>query len=260
MCADVTFIQLSDLHLLPRPGERVRGADPLANLRRVLARVAELEVRPDFYLISGDLANDGEPASYALLREIMAPIEAAGTPVLLGLGNHDSRPVFRREMLDEADGADGQRPYYYSRTVGDLRVVMLDSVVPGQVAGALDERQLAWLAAELARPAPGGSLIVLHHPILARGVRREGDYLLANPAALEAALASRRSLGVLTGHLHMSSIAPFAGTLTAVTPAVAFQFDPGAREGERILPGAGFTLGSVRDGTLVLNPILLPGE
>jgi 3',5'-cyclic AMP phosphodiesterase CpdA len=249
---------LSDLHLMASPTDRLHGVDTQATLEAALVGIAALPIEPDFYLITGDLSNDGSLASYQQLRARLAPL-LDHRPVLVGLGNHDERPTFRQGWLGEATATDRQARYYYSQRIGPLRVIMLDSVLVDAVPGELDRAQLDWLAAELAEAAPGGTLIALHHPVLARGVRREQDYLLQNAPALAAVLADRPVLGLLSGHLHMASQALFAGTLAATTPAVAFQFDPSIRRSERVLAGTGFTLGSIRDGRLIVNPLLLPG-
>jgi hypothetical protein len=72
-------------------------------------------------------------------------------------------------------------------------------------------------------------------------------------------LGEHRILGILAGHSHVVSAAPFAGTLAITAPAAGFFFDPGTTDGLRLLDGAGFNLCTVREGTLIVNPIILPG-
>lgn len=259
MSDDITFIQLSDTHFMADPVRRLIDVDPAASLQRVLEHIDGLAIQPDFMIISGDLTNDGEVGAYERLKQVIDPIEARGVPVLVGLGNHDDRVAFRRVWLGQTSSSDPLERYYYSRTIGTLRVIMLDSLLVGEVPGALDRAQLDWLIEQLRQPAPGGTLLVLHHPVVARGFRRENDYQLQNADELAAVLNGHSILGLLAGHLHMSSITTFAGTLTAVAPAVVFQFDPSARQSERISEGAGYTLGSIRDGRLILNAMALPG-
>jgi 3',5'-cyclic AMP phosphodiesterase CpdA len=256
---EIVFLHLSDLHLTADPATRLHGFDPEAQLRRVLARIERLPIAPAFCIISGDLVDDGEPAAYARLRELLAPLRAR-TPVLLGLGNHDARPAFRRTLLDHPTALTGDDdPCCYARRFGDLRVLMLDSRVPGAVWGALGADQLAWLDAQLREPAPGGDLLVVHHPAARPGVPWLDDDLLRDADALAEVIAGRRLLGLLAGHCHVASATPFAGTLAVTAPGVVFQFDPHPRRREEIaLPGCGFALGAIRDGALIYNPIVLP--
>jgi Icc protein len=254
----ISFIHLTDTHFPPRPSERIEDIDPVSNLHRVLARVRELAVRPAFLLISGDLSNAGDPESYRHFKVALDELrEEFGVPVLLGLGNHDRRGPFRQIILGEALADDEGARYFYSARIGDFRILMLDSLIPGAIHGALGLEQLAWLDEQLREPAPGGDLVVLHHPVLPRGIPRAADYLLEDAAALRDVLQGRPILGVLAGHSHVSSAAPFAGTLAITAPAAGFLFDPGTVDGLRILDGAGFNLCTVRDGLLIVNPIVV---
>jgi 3',5'-cyclic AMP phosphodiesterase CpdA len=137
-------------------------------------------------------------------------------------------------------------------------MLMLDSLVPGQVHGFLGDEQLTWLDRELGQPAPGGQVVVLHHPSLPRGVPRQNDYLLSDREAFEAALARHTVLAILCGHSHVPTFGLFGGTLHVAAPATAYQLDPSIREGGRGLEGAGFNLCTVRDGRLMVNPVMLP--
>lgn len=180
-------------------------------------------------------------------------------PVFVGLGNHDRRIPFRQIYLGEGEARDEGERYDYGTRVGNLRLLMLDSLVPGELHGELGATQLAWLAEQLREPAPGGDLVVLHHPVLPRGLPRATDNILGDADALRAALQGRPILGVLAGHSHVVSAAPFAGTLALTAPAGASLFDPGTTSGIRPLAGTGFNLCTVRDGTLIVNPIIVPG-
>ena len=254
------LVHLTDTHLLADPTARLFGFDPDAHLRRVLTHIAALPIEPAAYIVSGDLTNDGSTAAYARLAEALTALTRPGTPVLLGLGNHDERSAFRQMFGEWLDGvapdADGR--LYYSRWIGDLRIVMLDSLAPGQVWGDLGSAQLDWLARELDRPAPGGDLIVVHHPVTSPGVPWLDDLLLVDAAALAEVVRGRPLLGILAGHCHVGSAAPFAGTLASTAPAVIFQFDHYPGPAGKVLPGLGFSLCTIGRHGLIVNPILLP--
>jgi 3',5'-cyclic AMP phosphodiesterase CpdA len=258
----VTFVHLSDTHIGPRE-TRPYGTDTAANLRAVADRVREMALEPAFFVFSGDLSDHGQPESYTHFGEIVAESFAPfGAPVLLGLGNHDTRIPFRQVILGQTAADDETAPYFYSQPIGDLRVLMLDSKIPDEVHGLLGEQQLAWLAAELATPAPGGDLVVLHHPCVPRGVPRADDYLLLDAADLADVLtrtASAHVLALLCGHSHVSTTAVFAGHLHVAAAATAYLLDPSIRDGGRAVEGAGFNICTVRDARVIVNPVTLPG-
>lgn len=74
-------------------------------------------------------------------------------PVFLMPGNHDSRDLIRQVFSEHAYlPAQGFLQY----TVEDypLRLIMLDTNVPGEGRGELDRTRLQWLDEQLAVPSP----------------------------------------------------------------------------------------------------------
>nr|WP_255649046.1 metallophosphoesterase [Frankia sp. ArI3] len=157
-----TLIQISDTHIV-RSGERLYDkVDTHAVLSAVLAQLEASPLQIGVLLLTGDLADSGDPLAYRRLRELVEPVAARmGVPVLYGMGNHDARGPFRAGLLGVEPTTE---PHDYTHWVGDLRVIVLDSTEPGQHGGFLSTAQLGWLADELATPAPAGTVLALHHP------------------------------------------------------------------------------------------------
>jgi 3',5'-cyclic AMP phosphodiesterase CpdA len=98
-------------------------------LTRTLAAIEVSELRPAALLFTGDLTEAGAPEAYQRLRALVEPVAARmGTTALYVMGNHDSRPDLREHLLGEARG---DEPYDYTVRLGGLRVVVLDTTVPG---------------------------------------------------------------------------------------------------------------------------------
>ncbi|HLL50785.1 MAG TPA: metallophosphoesterase [Thermomicrobiales bacterium] len=258
MPASTTFLHLSDLHLAP-PGQLVGDIDSMRQMQDVVARIRQLDISPEFIILSGDLSDDGSAASYEVVKGVLAELGGTDTPVLVALGNHDDRAAFRRVILGEAK-PDGQEQYCYSQLIDGLRVIVLDSLIPGQDSGALGAAQLGWLEDELQPAAPRGTLIVLHHCCrLASPAHHYPAFIPRDVAELEAIVARHRGevLGVLAGHSHQANAAPFGGTLYATAPAVLCQLDFFNGEKYTPIPGAGFNLCRIDDDQLVVHPELL---
>jgi 3',5'-cyclic-AMP phosphodiesterase len=256
----ITFLHLSDLHFVP-PGQLSAGIDPMQQTRGVLARIAQLDVSPAFIVVSGDLTDDGSADSYEVLKEVLQELGNVNgeTPVLLALGNHDDRVTFRRVVLGVEQSGD-QGSYHYSQLIDGLRVIVLDSSIPGDVGGALGTSQMAWLEEELQKPASRGNLIVLHHPCRLAGPDHHYPmFILRDAVPLEAIVARNRDrvAGVLAGHSHQANSAPFGGTLHATAPAVLCQLDYFAGGRFTPVPGSGFNLCQIDDGGLIVHPVLL---
>ncbi|NUO91815.1 MAG: metallophosphoesterase, partial [Dermatophilaceae bacterium] len=145
---------LSDPHLIAGGGLLAGHIDTPEQLRKALARVEGSGERIDALVISGDLADSGDPAAYDLLLEIVEPVvERLGAALVLTGGNHDERGP----MAQRLHGLDTEDPQDSVTVVGGLRIIALDSAVPGYHHGGFSDAQYAWLADELSRPAEHGS-------------------------------------------------------------------------------------------------------
>jgi 3',5'-cyclic AMP phosphodiesterase CpdA len=87
--------------------------------------------------------------------------QQSGAQLFWVMGNDDNRAVLRRFLLDEAPST---APLDRVRMIDGLRIITLDTSVPGYHHGEISGRQLDWPADELATPAPDGTILVLHHP------------------------------------------------------------------------------------------------
>ena len=142
---DRTLLHLSDTHLRA-PGARLFDViDGAERMQRTLASIVDSGVRPDALIFTGDLADLGEPEAYTRLRSLVEPAAAAiGARVMWVMGNHDDRVAFRSRLLDDDSGDDA--PYDRVEEIDGLRIVTLDSSVPGHHHGEVSDDQLDWLA------------------------------------------------------------------------------------------------------------------
>jgi len=230
--------------------------DVFANIQRILDWVQRFTHKVDFFLVTGDLVRDREADGYLRLKQLLAYFERFEAPVLLGPGNHDQREYFHRIIGGASDQSD--RPQYYAESIRGLRIIVLDSSVPGEHYGLIDDEQLRCLTTQLGVRAPAGTLIAVHHPLFPGVVDCLLHQRLMNPDALIDVLVRGDILGVVAGHVHYSSTAIVGGVLCATAPAASYLIDPSSPERFRRQPGAyGFTLGVIRDRKLQLQPCVL---
>ncbi|WP_431795892.1 phosphodiesterase [Microbacterium enclense] len=217
------ILHLSDTHLLA--GDRLLGGryDTAAHLRRTLAAAEATGVRPDAVVFTGDLTDLGEPDAYRALRGAVEPwAERLGAPVVWVAGNHDERPALRAGLLD-AEAT--EEPVTGVWDLAGLRLIALDSTVPGWHHGDLDAGQLEWLRAELAEPAPLGTILALHHPPLPTHIPFFDILELRDQPGLAAAIAGTDVRAILAGHLHYSTSGTFAGVPVSVSAASCYTMD-----------------------------------
>ncbi|MFG6443711.1 phosphodiesterase [Microbacterium sp. P07] len=217
------IVHVSDTHLLAggrRLGDRY---DVGANLARTMRAVEDLGIRPDALVFTGDLTDLGEPEAYAALRAQVEPVaDRLGAPLVWVAGNHDERPAMRRHLLDR-DAT--EEPITGVWDLGGLRLIALDSTVPGWHHGEIDSAQRDWLAGVLAEPAPWGTLLALHHPPLPTHLPFFDILELRDQPALAAVIAGTDVRGILAGHLHYSTSGTFAGVPVNVAAATCYTMD-----------------------------------
>ena len=219
---------ISDPHLLA--GDLLYGAvDTEANLRSALERIARLTPTPHALVFTGDLADRAEPDAYLKLRKLVEPAAAAlGAQVVWVMGNHDDRAAYAQALFDAEPGAPATSvPQDRVQDVEGLRIVSLDTSVPGYHHGELTDAQLAWLAAELASPAEHGTLLALHHPPVPTPLLRAAELIeLHDQDRLAAVLEGTDVRAILGGHLHFSTYSTFAGIPVSVASATCYTSEP----------------------------------
>ena len=253
-----TFVHISDTHL---PGERSplygSGADADANLAEMLDRLVASGLRPDALLFTGDLTDRGDAAAYKRLRELVTPAaEALGCEVVWAAGNHDDRRAMRSEL--GLAGA-GDEPIVEVRWFGGMRVIVVDSTVPGAHWGEVPSSQLDRLEGELSTAAPQGTLLLIHHPPLPTVLDLAVTVELRDQDALAAVLRGSDVRGILSGHVHHPSFGTFAGIPVAVASSSAYGQDlaqpVGATRGQDAAQG--YNLVHVYADTIVHSAVSL---
>jgi len=218
------LLHLSDTHLRAPSTPRLFDAvDGFARLTEAIRAIEAGGIRPDAIVVTGDLADLGEPEAYAALRALVEPFaERIGTRVLWVMGNHDERSAFRAGLYDEASDT---RPVDRVDELDGLRVVTLDTSVPGHHHGELREDQLAWLAGVLATPAPLGTIVAMHHPPVPSVLPLAASVELRDQRRLAAVLRGTDVRAIIAGHLHYSTFATFAGIPVSVASSTCYAQD-----------------------------------
>ena len=135
------LIHLTDLHLVP-PGVMLFAFNPAERLRKTIERINRDHADAELCVVTGDLTDEGDFASYELLRDVLQDLRV---PTRLLLRNHDSRENFVRAFPGEPRDENGFVQSVHESSAG--RLIFLDTLVEGSGHGALDEGRLEWLLA-----------------------------------------------------------------------------------------------------------------
>ena len=220
---------LTDLHARPHglPANRIVESNKM--IARAMEAVRALIPKPDCLIISGDLTDCGLAEEYAVLRKLLKPLDI---PVYMVPGNHDRRENFSAEFHDYP-GIPASGHVNYAIEDFPVRIIALDTVVPGYGHGALDEPTLDWLESTLARHRQKPTLIFMHHPPFNAGVADMDNIRLKDGSERFGQIVARNGQieHVLCGHHHRPIHIRYAGTICSTGPSVAHQsaldFAPG---------------------------------
>ena len=193
----------------------------------LLRDLLSLDPPPAFLLDTGEIVENGvHQDQFSQLEQILSVV--SHLPYLLAVGNHeidDDDEVAKGHVVEFLGGVIGRDAFrvdqlYYAKTVGSLRLLILDSndlVYPARgacrgryLAGDRGARQLRWLTDELATPWDGYTVVALHHTLILSATKHEnharclwnGAYVAHGDRTLPEIMIDGGVDLVLTGHTH----------------------------------------------------------
>ncbi len=195
--------RITDTHIT-KPGQLLMGiVDTAAALERAVSALNDLIPAPGAAVLTGDLVESGEPEEYAHLRALLAPLQM---PVFAIPGNHDAR-----EPMREAFIGDGYIPAqgFLNYVIEDypLRLIALDTLIPGEGGGVLCSDRLHWIEAILARSSEFSAVISIARSTAAlpaqspgrRQARRISSFSISAPRRGSAWRSSHPATSFTTG-------------------------------------------------------------
>jgi 3',5'-cyclic-AMP phosphodiesterase len=213
--------QISDLHVTARGQRLFDRIDTPAFLVRAVAHLNGLTPRPDFVWITGDLVDQGSPAEYAHLRDILAGLQMRWAVMP---GNHDDRANLRSAFDREVHPSQSGEFLQYVIEDYPLRLIALDTLIPGESGGRLCPARLQWLADRLGERPDRPTVIAMHHPPFLTGLAEMDTINCDNSAALGAIVAEHPQIErIVCGHVHRPMVIRWNGTVVTTAPATAHQ-------------------------------------
>lgn len=221
-----TIAHISDTHYLGGRRPLYGKVDTDRTLAMALEQLERSGTNPSAIVITGDLADLGEPDAYHRVKAEIEPVAARmGSTIIWVMGNHDERAPFAAILLGEEETDSPQDRVY---DIDGLRIIALDSTVPGYHHGEFSAAQLSWLEGVLAVPAAHGTLLALHHPPMPTPVEIMAIIELQDQPAFAEVIRGTDVRGILAGHLHYSTFGSFAGIPVSVASATCYTIDSSA--------------------------------
>lgn len=219
--------QISDTHILAPTSD-----DPAAQLRADCLRRCIADInrqRPDAVIFTGDTVQNGQPEEYAQLRELLAPLQA---PLYLIPGNRDDKAALRTAFSDQPYWPENGGFLHYVVEDHALRLVGIDSTLPGERQGVFCPARQAWLDAALSNQPDRPTVLFIHHPPFDVGDHYVGGYRRPEEAAALTDVVRRHPQveRLLCGHVHWPVERPWAGTTACIMPSIAVDVRKGIDE------------------------------
>lgn len=208
----LTVALLSDPHTVAQDAPYAGGING-----KLADAVADYKpMKPDLWLVNGDITDRGKPAEYAEFKRLMTK-GSKETQWLVNTGNHDfyDPDASDEEELRRFMDAFGLKTPYSNRVVGDLHIVMLATeqwkTAPGPKEWAwLTPRQLEWFGQVLTEHSDKWTMVCLHQPLQESVFWSHGSSNTfagcGQAAELRALLRQNPQVKLwLSGHTHMGA-------------------------------------------------------
>lgn len=199
--------QLTDTHVVAADTDELLYVDNNEHVRLAVESLNSESPPIAAVVATGDLTQWGSPAEFDQLAELVAPLTMPFLPLP---GNHDDRGRLRSGFPNHPWVDDDHASWV--QHVDGVRIIGLDTTVPGEPGGLVDERRAAWLSSVLAEAHDGTTILAMHHPPFATGIGWMDRSGLDGRMRLEAVLRDQPHVDrIWCGHLHRPITSQVAG-------------------------------------------------
>ena len=247
------IVHVTDTHLCA-DGRSVLGIDPVERLRTVVRSINENHADAAYCVLTGDIADAGEPAAYALAHDCLAELRV---PLRITLGNHDLRAAFRASFPEVPSiGSGFAQSAFELGNVACVLVDTLDEEHPGQ--GRVCPVRLAWLEAELARLSDRRIVVFMHHPPFSIGIAWFDPLLIVNGEEVVDILLRRGNvMHIAFGHVHLGTCGTWRGISYSGSRGTCHKVlaDPTANHADYVDQGAAYDVLLISDEGVCVHTI-----
>ncbi|MGM8898688.1 MULTISPECIES: metallophosphoesterase [unclassified Psychrobacter] len=231
----VNVLQITDMHLSTvQAVQETTDQHPTSeccctySFEAVLAQALSEDIRCDLILVTGDLVNVVKPAIYDYIFRLL---HDTGIPFACIAGNHDvtdeldgKQPYSQRQLIPQP--ADERLLSRHVIHTDYWQLLLLNSAIPGKVAGEVTDTDIDWLCAQLSA-CDKTALIALHHHVMLMHSEWIDAHIADNVSTCWQRMAAFPHLRVIiSGHTHQDQVRYQNGVTVYTTPSTCYQFKP----------------------------------
>ena len=216
---DKIIIQITDTHLMHEPDAVFVDIHPEHSFHAVMQDIMQTYSDIDAIIHTGDLAQEATQYCYTRYTTYMQQFQI---PFYQIPGNHDELEWFPLLALDPVPGL---------VSLGNWKMILLNSAVPGQVDGWIKAEQLTLLDQLLSQHQHSPILLACHHHPFAMQSAWIDQHILKNTEQLNQILAQHSHIkAVIFGHVHQESWTEWKHIQFLSSPSTSVQFKPKSDE------------------------------
>ncbi len=205
------------------PGkQKAYGIAPTAeNLAHCVEHINQLIPEPNIVLVTGDVTDKGqlEEAEHAALL-----LNKLHAPYYLVPGNHDDRSTLSSVFGKNACPRDNNGFISYVLNDYDIRLIGVDSTIPGSAGGELCDKRIKGLQELLSTECEKPVILFMHHPPAKFGVlETDKDGFIGATKFAELVAQHTNIIGILCGHIHLTAHSGWSGTVISTAPSMGLQ-------------------------------------
>lgn len=222
MESPLSILQISDLHLLTKSGEKMCDVDTEQSFCKVLKYAFSKHHKFDLILVTGDLVQDPSQFGY---QRIHQELEKYKTKTVCLPGNHDDLALMQEFLQSEQVNC--KKLILFNH----WKIICLNSKKDGSQGGFLASEELEFLNNSLNQHPKLNTLIAIHHNSLPTGSRWLDTMTIENSDDLFLMLSKHSQVKAITcGHIHQKQELKIDNKLILGAPSTCFQFKPDSAE------------------------------
>ena len=215
------IVQISDTHVTDGGRKAYSVAPVVENLASCIQHINQLIPKPDLVFVTGDITFSGRLEEAKCAAELLDTLHC---PYFIIPGNHDSRDSLWSVFGGLSCPSSFQGFLSYVIEEYPIRLIGLDSTVPGEPGGEMCSTRLGWLDSRLREEVEKPTIIFMHHPPVKCGVlETDVDGFVGDKRFGDIVEKYGNIKTILCGHIHLQTHVAWRGTVVATAPSLGLR-------------------------------------